>query len=291
MDRLKKLLFVILMLEIVGINFAGAEESSPINVDWVNQELNITGTGEIERDEKGNHIQWQHEAAQRAKADLIRNYILSMYHLRLDAFSFTSDLMKLEPERNEPVYNYISNEKKLAVQYTDDTEDTAGKVIFRTELPFYGPKGLASLLIDAGADTGNFPEYEGYVFSTNFTGVVIDARGLGREPAFAPRIFDEDHREVYSIALMAEESFKKWGAVQYTDDPYYKGFETRVGEKPAKFVALKNDDLIETDISLSNDDAKILLQNEVTKNNLKEGRVIIIIDKVILEADKMLPNK
>ncbi len=282
MDRLKKLLFIFLILAVVSVNSAGAEECGPITVDWVNQELNITGTGYIIQGERGNYIQWQHEAAQRAKADLIRNYILSMYLLRLDAYSFASDLMKLDPERNEPFYNYISNEKKMAVQYTDNT------VVFRTDLPFYGVKGLAPLLIDAGADTGNFPVYEGYVFSTNFTGVVIDARGLGREPAFAPRIFDEDHREVYSIALMAEESLKKWGAVQYTDDPCYTGFEERVGENPARFAALRNDNLIKTDISLSNDDVKVLLQNDVTKYNLTEGRVIIIIDKVTLKSTEIL---
>lgn len=285
MDRLKKLLFVFLMLAVILVNCAGAEETGPITVDWVNQELNITGTGYIIPGERGNNIQWQHESAQRAKADLIRNYILSMYLIRLDAFLFASDLLKLEPGRNEPVYDYISNEKKLAVQYTDNT------VVFRTNLPFYGMKGFASLLIDAGADTGNFPIYEGYVFSTNFTGVVIDTRGLEREPAFAPRIFDEDHKEVYSIALMAEESFKKWGAVQYTNDPYYTGFEERVGENPARFVALRNDNLIKTDISLSNDDVKILLQNDLTKYNLTEGRVIIIIDKVTLESTEMLPKK
>ena len=285
MDRLKKLLFVFLLMAVIRVNYAGAEESGSITVDWVNQELNITGTGYIIPGERGNKIQWQHEAAQRAKADLIRNYILAMYLLRLDAYLFASDLLKLEPERNDPVYNYISNEKKLAVQYTDNT------VVLRTYLPFYGMNGLANLLIDAGADTGNFPVHEGYVFSTNFTGVVIDARGLGREPAFAPRIFDEDHREVYSIALMAEESFKRWGAVQYTDDPYYTGFEERVGENPARFVALRNDNLIKTDITLSNDDVKILLQNDVTKYNLTEGRVIIIIDKVTLESTEMLSKK
>ena len=121
MDRLKKLLFVFLMLAVIRVNCAGAEEAGPITVDWVNQELNITGTGYIIPGERGNYIQWQHESAQRAKANLIRNYILSMYLIRLDAFLFASDLMKLEPERNEPVYDYISNEKKLAVQYTDNT--------------------------------------------------------------------------------------------------------------------------------------------------------------------------
>ena len=282
MDRLKKPLFAVLMLAVIRVSCAGAEESSPITVDWIKQELNITGTGNIEPGERGNYIQWQYVAAQRAKADLIRNYILSMDLLQLDAFSSASKLLKLEPDRNEPIYDYILNEKKFAVQYTDST------VVFRTQIPFYGKKGLASLLVDAGSDTGNFPEHEGYVLSTNFTGVVIDARGLGREPAFAPRIFDEDHREVYSIALMTEESFQKWGAVQYTNDPCYTGFEERVGEKPARFVALINDKLINTDISLSNDDVKILLQNKETKHNLAMGRVIIIIDKVISKPNEML---
>jgi hypothetical protein len=285
MDKLKTFLLSSLLLTAIWANYASAVEPDNFTVDWVNQELEVKGTGYIIHRERGNYIQWQHEAAKRAKADMIRNYIVSMSLLRLDAHYFASDLLKLEPDRNEPVYNHISNERRLEVTYYDSS------VVFKANLPFYSTRGLANLLIDAGKDTGNFPSYEGYVYSTNFTGVVIDARGLGREPALAPRIFDEDHREIYSIALIDKDSFKKWGAVQYTYDPYYDGYEERIGDRPARFVALKNDSLIETDISLSNDDAQVLLQNDVTRDNLKEGRVIIIIDKVKLKSTDMLSKK
>ena len=49
--------------------------------------------------------------------------------------------------------------------------------------------------------------------------------------------------------------------------------------------------MIETDIRLSNDDTQVLLQNDVTRDNLTEGRVIIIIDKVKLKSTDMLSKK
>jgi len=69
--------------------------------------------------------------------------------------------------------------------------------------------------------------------------------------------------------------------VLYTYDPYYKGFEDRVGENPYRIVALENDKLIPTDIAISDEDAKVLLQNDISKQNLIECRVIIILDTVL----------
>jgi hypothetical protein len=274
MDRLKTFLFLLLFLLIETASFCETGKPGLFTFDWINQELEVTGTGHIIPGKSGNLFQWQYDAVLRAQADLIKNFILSMNILRLDAYHSASDLIKLEPGINESIYNYVYNIKKHTVKYTDDG------VILRSTVPLFGVDGLAGLLVTAGSDTGNFYEYSDYVYSIDFTGVVIDARGLGRVPALAPRIFDENHRLVFSAVHVSRESYEKWGAVQYTDDPYYRGFEGRVGENPFRIVAMANDNLIQTDIALSTDDAKVILQNEMTKQYISEGRVIIIIEAV-----------
>ncbi len=275
MDRLKAFIFILLFITGVSYGFCIDQEEKAFAFDWLNLELEVSGTGDIIPLEHGNIFEWQYDATLKAQTDLLKNFIASMGVLRLDAYNFARDILMREPEKNEIIYNYMKNIKKQTIKYTDH------RVIIKTRLPLVGKNGLVRFLITAGTDTGTFPLYDEYIYSTPFTGLVIDARGLGIIPAIGPRIFDEAHQAIYSIDQVDKENFEKWGAVQYTYDPYYKGFKDRVGENPYRIVALENDKLIPTDIAISDEDAKVLLQNDISKQNLIECRVIIILDTVL----------
>ncbi len=258
---------------------AGESVEQRFSIDWVGMELEVSGMGRIIPSEYGNHIDWQYGAALKAEMDLISNFVASMSELRLDAYSFARDLLMSEPYKNEHIYNYIKGFTGSIVEYSDEW------VRIKTNLPMFGENGFTRYLVTAGLDPGRFPLYTTYEYSSAFTGVVIDARDLARIPAIGPRIFDEDHRTVYSLDIVDKESFARWGAVQYTYDPYYKGFNERVGDNPYRIVAMENDTLISTDIGISNKDARTLLQDEVSRKNLREGRVIIILEKQVLKSN------
>ena len=247
-------------------------------IDWINMELEVNGIGNITPSEYGNYLDWQYDAALRAEEEVLKNFISSMGSLRIDAFHTARDVLMREPEKNSLVYSYIKRHWKRVVEYTDLS------VRLKTELPLFGDDGFAINIVNAGLDPGRYPQYSEYEYSTSFTGLVIDARGLGRIPALAPSIYDEEHRTIYSIDLIHSDSFARWGAVQYTDDPYYRGLENRVGPTPYRIVALENDKLIETDIAISNTDAIIFLQSDASKQSLSQGRLIVILDKEVLQA-------
>ncbi len=277
MDRLKLLLFIVVFITVISYGFSHDSDEGDFSFDWLNMELEVSGQGIIIPSDFGNYIDWQYDAMLRAQTNLYKNFIASMSVLRLDAYNFARDILLREPNKNERIYNYLKDYTKRIIQYTEEG------VIIKTSLPMFGENGFARFLLTAGEDRGSFPSYREYVYSVPFTGLVIDARGLGRTPAIDPKIFDEDHQTVYSVELIDESNFEKWGAVQYTDDPYYKGFEERVGENPYRIVALENDKLISTDIAISNEDAKTLLQDKISRKSLIEGRVIIIVNTVLVE--------
>jgi len=277
MDKLKLLLFFVVFMTVVSYGFSHDTGEGDFSFDWLNMELEVSGKGMITPSDYGNYIDWQYDATLRAQTNLFKNFIVSMNVLRLNAYNFARDILMKEPDKNEHIYNYLKEYTKRIIQYTDEG------VIIKTRLPMFGENGFARFLLTAGEDRGSFPSYREYVYSVAFTGLVIDARELGRIPAIDPKIFDEDHQTVYSVELIDEGNFEKWGAVQYTDDPYYRGFEERVGENPYRIVALENDKLISTDIAISNEDAKTLLQDKISRESLVEGRVIIIIDTVLVE--------
>jgi Protein of unknown function, DUF400. len=99
-----------------------------------------------------------------------------------------------------------------------------------------------------------------------YTGVVIDARGLGAESTFSPRIYDESGRIVYGNLYIDPDLAIKQGMVDYAP------FETlvqeaeqgrsRAGNYPiiVKAVSLKDNNC---NVVISNSDAeKILLANQ-----------------------------
>jgi hypothetical protein len=268
-----KFLIIFVVFVFVAAGGVGSEIILPHSIHWVDMELEVTGDGDIVPTNRGNYLEWQHEAVMRAQSKLMTNFIRSMEALRVDAYNSCRELLMKEIEKNEVLFEYANSFKKSTIYYADDF------VHIIKSFPLFGENGFAWRMINAGVDTGNFPDYEEYVFSMAFTGVVIDARGIGREPSLCPRIFDELHQTVYSADLIDKEAFQRWGAVQFTYNPDYSVFSERVGENPYRIVALENEKLIETDIAISNEDAKILLQNDATRKNLMEGRVLVVLDK------------
>jgi len=282
MERLKICIFLILAL-VFASNFVYADEEAKrvtVEIDWPNGILTVYGYGNIVPQKEGNLNEWQYKAVTDANFDLMKNFFKALKYLRIDNFHSASDLLLDNKELNRKIVDFFRGTKKKDLIYFD----TYVKVVQRYH--FYGSEGFIKYLVTVGSDLDDFPKFKDYVFTTDFTGLVIDARGLGKRSAVAPHIYDENHNLIYGADFIDPDYFSKWGLVQYTDSPYYDKYLDRVGEKPFRIVAMKEDKLIETDIEISNEDAKILLQSELTKQRLKEGRVIIIIDSDMVEKIK-----
>jgi hypothetical protein len=278
MDTVRILIF--LFVAVLSLAAAGgpclSSESGSFVLDWKRSTLEVTGTAEITPGESGNAVRWQYEANLAAQRRATETFIRAMELVRVDAYNTARAVLLEEQGRNEQIYRYISGHKKRQVSYTDR------EVTIKSVLPLFGQDGFASLLVSAGLDSGSFPEHDEYVFSGPFTGLVVDARGLGRVPAIAPRILDEDHRLIYSKDYVNQASFARHGAVQYTSDPRYRGLEDRVGKNPLRLVALADEKTIETDITISNAESKTLLQNSSSRESLARGNVIIIVDEGVI---------
>jgi len=228
----------------------------------------------VSGEESGNAADWQYAAQRRAEEGLFENFIRSMNKVRVDAYRTAADIIHSDYTKNRRLYNYYAGIRKSEIRYIQ--QDVMIEKIF----PLFGENGFMLILFEAGYDTGNFHAYDRFVHSAVFTGLVVDARGLGKVPAAAPRIFDSNHTLVFSADMMYLESFRKWGAVQYTDDLNVRLYEKRVGDNPYRIVAIHDDKLIETDIAISVEDAQVLLQKEGSRENLMQGRVVIIMDSL-----------
>jgi hypothetical protein len=113
----------------------------------------------------------------------------------------------------------------------------------------------------------------------NFSGLIIDARGMGAIPALVPKILDEDGKEVYGSAYVSREWAVKWGMAGYAKTPQQAaGLRDRIGTTPGMIKAVKATGASRCDLVISNRDALEVRAAAKSMKFLSDCRVIIIVD-------------
>jgi hypothetical protein len=111
-----------------------------------------------------------------------------------------------------------------------------------------------------------------------YTGLIVDARGLGVRPAMAPKILNEEGKEVYGSAYINRDWAVREGMVGYLKDPAAAQANPRVTDKPLLVKALKVSGDGRVDTVISNADAAALQSATQNLSMLEKCRVIILVD-------------
>ena len=111
-----------------------------------------------------------------------------------------------------------------------------------------------------------------------YTGLVIDARGSGAQPAMSPKIYDEEGNELYGSAYVDQEFVQKHGMAGYVRDLDQALANDRVQGTPAVLKAFSSSGANQTDLILSKSDAVQLRGLADHLNFLREARVVIVLD-------------
>ena len=111
-----------------------------------------------------------------------------------------------------------------------------------------------------------------------YTGLIIDARGSGAQPAMSPKIYDEEGNELYGSAYVDQEFVQKHGMAGYVRDLDQALVNDRVQGTPAVLKALSSSGSNQTDLILSKADADQLRSLADNLNFLREARVVIVLD-------------
>jgi hypothetical protein len=210
-------------------------------------------------------------AERSAQVVAYRNMLEAVKGVRVDSmttvenFIVTSDMIRTE------VSGIIQGATIMDKKYMSDgsVEVTLGMkltgALADTLLPKTPPTGL----------TGTFaPAVPGQLY----TGLIVDARGLGVRPAMAPKIMNEDGKEVYGSAWINRDYAVREGMVGYLKDPVQAQTNTRVTDKPLMVKALKVAGDARVDVVITNTDAAMLQSASENLSMLQKCRVIILVD-------------
>jgi len=139
------------------------------------------------------------------------------------------------------------------------------------------------------------------VSSRAFTGIVIDMRGVlpvhgeflqdTAVPCFFPKIFDEEMNLIYEKNMTDPLLVKKIGIVQYSDSLNKDDYKNRVGTRPLQITAREVYGVNRTDPVISRTDALKILSKPENLELLKQGRIVLLLNKESLVYKASAPLK
>lgn len=111
-----------------------------------------------------------------------------------------------------------------------------------------------------------------------YSGLVIDARGMGLRPALLPKIFDESGEELYLGTYVPAEKVAQNGVALYSRDLTSAQTHSRVGKNPLTVKALKLKANGPSDIILGSADSDQVRPFAREGTFLEDCRVMIVLD-------------
>ncbi|HMA86411.1 MAG TPA: hypothetical protein VKN73_11960 [Desulfosalsimonadaceae bacterium] len=114
--------------------------------------------------------------------------------------------------------------------------------------------------------------------ASEYTGLVVDARGLPVVPAMCFQVLDEDGKEVYGPAYANRENAVALGMCQYVSNIAAIKKNSRVGSHPLVVKGIKLHPPGASDIMISGTDAARLRGSVEHLAFLKKCRVIVVMD-------------
>jgi len=239
-------------------------------VDWTTGVITAVGIGAPPA-QPANAAQARAMAERAAQVVAYRNMLEAVKGVRVDStttvenFIVTSDVIRTE------VSGIIQGAMIMDKKYMSDgsVEVTVGMrlsgALADALLPKTPPTGLTGTLTPASP-------------GQLYTGLIVDARGLGVKPAMAPKILNEEGKEVYGSAWINRDYAVREGMVGYLKDPVQAQTNPRVTDKPLMVKALKIAGDARVDVIITNADAAMLQGASENLNMLQKCRVIILVD-------------
>ncbi len=236
-------------------------------VNWSEQVVRAAGSGAPNPDAP-NIAAARLGAERAAKTDALRNILETVKGVRIDSQTVVENAMTQNDQIRTQVQGLIRGAKVIKTRYFSD-----GAIEVTVEIPLAGIL-TQTLLTSAALGTQPVPKTGEAVY----TGVIFDGRGLNVQPALAPKVVDEEGREVYGSSFVSKEWAMKNGIVGYSKSFAGALKNSRVAPNPLVIKAIKVTGPGNTDLVIKNVDAQSL--RDMSKNLifLEQGRVLIVVD-------------
>jgi len=255
-------------------------------VDWTTGVITAVGIGAPPA-QTANAAQARAMAERAAQVVAYRNLLEAVKGVRVDSTTLVENFMVTSDVIRTQVNGIIQGATVMDKKYMSDgsVEVTVGMRLTGELADLLLPKASPMQPLGTtgtptiGATVPGQPTTSAAVSSgVAYTGLIVDARGLGIRPAMAPKILNEDGKEVYGSAWINRDWAIKEGMVGYLKDPAAAQTNPRVTDKPLLVKAVKASGDSRVDMVISNADAATLQSASQNLSMLEKCRVIVLVD-------------
>ena len=165
--------------------------------------------------------------------------------------------------------------------------DGAYRVVM--SMPMYGSQGLASAIMPAIRDNTPPTPPPPVISATittqiqmggTYTGVIVDAGGMGLKPSFSPVIYDTNGRAIYGVSNINYDQAISQGMVGYSSSVSAAQTLPRVGATPLVIKAVQvrggNNSTNPVNVVVSVDDGDRILAANQQSQMLMNGSVVFV---------------
>jgi len=246
------------------------------SINWQDQIIRATGIGAP--NPKMPLAAQRAGALEAAKRIALRNLLETVKGMSITSETTVRNAMMENDVITTQVSGIVRNFRVVDTRYM-----SSGDVEVDVEVPMSG------VLTDALLPTWGQPmqvgqgfpvDPSGYSLPQNavFTGLIIDARGIGARPAMAPKVLDENGNEVYGTGYVSREYAVQIGVVGYEKDINRAKTNERVTDNPLVVKAKKTSGSGQSDIIISNNDAQNVVGAAKNLNFMENCKVMVILD-------------
>ena len=276
----KQLSFVLTLLFLMTLSVFGytdnsievIEQKEKGSVNWSRGVVQAKGIG-IPLTKMSENSNARTVALTDAKLNAFRIILEIIRELRINGTTVVGDYEIQEPAIMSKIENMVKSAKVVKKEYLTD-----GTVKIEMEVNLRG--GFAQLVLPNDIkplDSITFVTMD-KTSSPVFTGLVVDAKGLGVRPVMVPRILDENNQEVYGSAFVSREYAVQQGMSGYARNLKESLNNQRVADYPLVVKGLKTLGPGRSEIVISNADASKLRSTSESLYFMKKCRVIIVVD-------------
>jgi hypothetical protein len=247
---------------------AAAPLAEPGTVDWQKKVVRCTGTGAPNlQASQGNVAAARIGAERAARLDALRNCLEGMKGVKITSAETVGGAIAGDAALRSRVEGVVKGFQVVGKpRYFSD-----GGVELDVEVPL---DGVGEVVLPPARDPAPAAREAAVPPAAVASGLLVDARGSGLQPALAPRLVDEKGLEVYSATLVAPEVRKQRGVAAWAKDPEVarKELAERLGDRP---LLVKARGAQGSDLQLSDADAAALRS---APDLLAQARVVIVTD-------------
>ena len=238
-------------------------------VDWGEQIIRATGIG-------APNPRWP-EKAQRpgalkaARNDALRNVLETVKGINLSSETTVHNFMTESDIIRTNVEGVLSKFVVVAERYLED-----GTVEVDVEVPLSGAFTNALMPREMFSERREFAS--GRPSNIQYTGLIVDARGLELRPAMAPRILDGAGNEIYGTGYVSREYAIEVGIAGYSKSLGAAREDVRVADNPLVVKGVAASGSNKADVIVSDGDAAAIHAAARNLNFLDQCKVMIVVD-------------